>query len=49
MLDIYIRCADFHPNVRFLTGTQEQVEKVARSYRVYFMKVTSPVGDQGVS
>jgi len=27
---------DFHPRMRFLTGTPQQVKKAARAYRVYF-------------
>ena len=27
---------DFHPNIDFLTGTNEQVGAVAKAYRVYF-------------
>lgn len=38
-LFLYCKRADFHPSVRFLTGTQDQLEKVARAYRVYYMKV----------
>ncbi|CAM9170064.1 unnamed protein product, partial [Ectocarpus fasciculatus] len=37
---------DFHPSVRFLTGTTEQLEKVARSYRVYFMKADEHEDDE---
>ncbi|RYY79369.1 SCO family protein [archaeon] len=31
---------DFHPSITYLTGTPEQVQKVAKTYRVYFSKVT---------
>eukprot|EP00126_Sphaerothecum_destruens_P007343 Sdes_comp19808_c0_seq1m11936 len=34
---------DFHPRLVGLTGTQEQVEEVARNYRVYY--TISPTGD----
>lgn len=30
--------ADFHPDYVFLTGTPEQVQKMAKSYRVYMSK-----------
>ena len=30
---------DFHSQIDYLTGTNEQVSKVSRAYRVYFSKV----------
>ncbi len=30
---------DFHPRILYLTGTQEQLAKVTKGYRVYFSKV----------
>jgi hypothetical protein len=31
--------SDFHPRILYLTGTQEQLAKVTKAYRVYFSKV----------
>lgn len=31
---------DFHPFMKMLTGTQEQVRDVTRAYRVFFSKAT---------
>lgn len=30
--------ADFHPRILYLTGTQDQLAKVTKAYRVYFSK-----------
>ena len=30
---------DFHPRILYLTGTQDQLRKVTKAYRVYFSKV----------
>lgn len=30
---------DFHPAIQYLTGTSDQVGKIARAFRVYFSKV----------
>ena len=30
---------DFHPRILYLTGTQDQLSKVTKAYRVYFSKV----------
>jgi len=30
---------DFHSTIDYLTGTNEQIAKIARAYRVYFSKV----------
>jgi hypothetical protein len=30
---------DFHPRILYLTGTQDQLAKVTKGYRVYFSKV----------
>ena len=34
----------FHPNLVVLTGTLDQIDKVARGYRVYYAKVTEKDG-----
>lgn len=31
--------SDFHPRILYLTGTQDQLAKVTKAYRVYFSKV----------
>jgi len=39
--------ADFHPRLMGLTGTPEQIEKVTKSYRVYFSKAQNTLGEKG--
>lgn len=34
---------DFHPSIIGLTGNREEVDQVAKAYRVYYS--SSPVGD----
>jgi len=36
---------DFHPKMVFLTGTQEQVARVARFFRVYFSKADEVINE----
>ena len=36
---------DFHPEIRYLTGTKEQIAKATKSYRVYFSKANENVDD----
>ena len=31
-------CTDFHPRILGLTGTQEQIDSVTKSYRIYYSK-----------
>jgi len=38
-LSLLLRPLDFHPRILYLTGTQEQLAKVTKGYRVYFSKV----------
>jgi protein SCO1/2 len=39
-------CADFHPEIVFLTGTPDQVAKACRQYRVYFSKADINADDE---
>jgi len=41
LLLLFRRATDFHPRILYLTGTQEQLAKVTKGYRVYFSKVRS--------
>ena len=36
---------DFHPSILYLTGTKEQIAKVAQGYRVYFSKADEDLGE----
>ncbi len=36
----YIYNIDFHKDIIYLTGTSEQVQNVAKAYRVYYSKVS---------
>ena len=36
---------DFHPSILYLTGTKEQIAKVAQGYRVYFSKADEDEGE----
>jgi protein SCO1/2 len=36
---------DFHPEIRYLTGTKEQIAKATKSYRVYFSKANENIDD----
>jgi len=37
--------AEFHPNLIGLTGDPEEIRKVARAYRVYYMKTMEEGSD----
>lgn len=37
--------AEFHPNLIGLTGTTDEIRKVARAYRVYYMKTEEEGSD----
>ena len=41
----YLSCLDFHPRIRGLTGTQEQVDGVTKVYRIYHSQ--SPKDNDG--
>eukprot|EP00216_Chloropicon_sp_CCMP2111_P000568 CAMPEP_0198236806 /NCGR_PEP_ID=MMETSP1446-20131203/2693_1 /TAXON_ID=1461542 ORGANISM="Unidentified sp, Strain CCMP2111" /NCGR_SAMPLE_ID=MMETSP1446 /ASSEMBLY_ACC=CAM_ASM_001112 /LENGTH=202 /DNA_ID=CAMNT_0043918745 /DNA_START=222 /DNA_END=830 /DNA_ORIENTATION=- len=38
-------CSEFHPRMIGLTGSKHQIEKVTKSYRVYFTKATDGEAD----
>lgn len=37
---------DFHPEIRYLTGTREQIAVATRAYRVYFSKANENVDEE---
>lgn len=37
--------AEFHPSLIGLTGTTDEIRKVARAYRVYYMKTEEEGSD----
>jgi protein SCO1 len=37
--------AEFHPDLVGLTGTTDEIRKVARAYRVYYMKTEEEGSD----
>ena len=37
---------DFHPRMRFLTGTPDQVKRAARAYRVYYSNTNATAEDE---
>lgn len=37
---------DFHPEIRYLTGTREQIALATRAYRVYFSKANENVDEE---
>ena len=34
---------DFHPTIKYLTGTKDQIAEATKAYRVYFIKVSAAV------
>jgi cytochrome oxidase Cu insertion factor (SCO1/SenC/PrrC family) len=41
--------ANFHPRLQGLTGTSEQVAKIAKAYHLFYTKVPDPKGSQNYS
>lgn len=45
IIHLNLNVAEFHPNLIGLTGNLEEIKKVARAYRVYYMKTEEEGSD----
>ena len=45
LLTNYLCLPEFHPDLVGLTGTTDEIRKVARAYRVYYMKTEEEGSD----
>lgn len=45
IIHLNLNVVEFHPNLIGLTGNPEEIKKVARAYRVYYMKTEEEGSD----